>query len=208
MSAALDRLRYRFLVEQGLKSPDVADLLNIATAAEASAIKAAAELQAVKAEREAARDIVFQAQWVVMSGLSGLLTDLTTADRDVYVSVLAGAGVEITYQDKDAADRTDELTFVGQTIGEAVALLSRISSGVFMTTNKVEDLAAAGLAVSVARVVLVSARAAQASARAAQAAARAAHAAARAAEIAANAADHNAAECVARAADASEKEST
>jgi len=122
MSAALDRLRYRFLVEQGLGAADVADLLNVATAAEAQASKAAAELQAVKAEREDARDIVSQAQWVVMSGLSGLLTDLTTADRDVYVSVLAGAGVEITYQDKDAADRTDELTFVGQTIGEAVAL--------------------------------------------------------------------------------------
>jgi len=122
MSAALDRLRRRFLVEQGLGAADVADLLNVATAAEASAIKAAAELQAVKAEREAARDIVSQAQWVVMSGLSGLLTDLTTAERDVYVSVLAGAGVEITYQDKNAADRTDELTFVGQTIGEAVAL--------------------------------------------------------------------------------------
>lgn len=122
MSAALDRLRRRFLDDQGLKSPDVAELLNIATAAEATASKAAADLQAVKAEREAARDIVSQAQWVVMSGLSGLLTDLTTADRDVYVSVLAGAGVEITYQDKDAADRTDERTFVGQTIGEAVAL--------------------------------------------------------------------------------------
>lgn len=122
MSAALDRLRYRFLVEQGLRAADVADLLNIATAAEASAIKAAAELQAVKAEREAARDIVSQAQWVVMSGLSGLLTDLTTADRDVYVSVLAGAGVEITHQDRNAADRREELTFVGQTIGEAVAL--------------------------------------------------------------------------------------
>tara|TARA_R110000851_G_scaffold181821_1_gene330903 strand:- start:99 stop:494 length:396 start_codon:yes stop_codon:yes gene_type:complete len=122
MSAALDRLRRRFLHDQGLKSPDVADLLNVATAAEASAIKAAAELQVVTAEREAARDIVSQAQWVVMSGLSGLLTDLTTADRDVYVSVLAGAGVEITHQDRNAADRTDELTFVGQTIGEAVAL--------------------------------------------------------------------------------------
>lgn len=122
MSAALDRLRYRFLVEQGLGAADVADLLNIATAAEASASKAAAELQAVKAEREAARDIVSQAQWVVMSGLSGLLTDLTTADRDVYVSVLAGAGVEITHQDRNAADRREELTFVGQTIGEAVAL--------------------------------------------------------------------------------------
>ena len=122
MSAALDRLRYRFLVEQGLGAADVADLLNIATAAEATARKAAAELQAVKAEREAARDIVSQAQWVVMSGLSGLLTDLTTADRDVYVSVLAGAGVEITHQDRNAADRTEELTFVGQTIGEAVAL--------------------------------------------------------------------------------------
>lgn len=122
MSAALDRLRRRFLHDQGLKSPDVADLLNVATAAEAAASKAAAELQAVKAEREAARDIVSQAQWVVMSGLSGLLTDLTTADRDVYVSVLAGAGVEITHQDRNAADRTDELTFVGQTIGEAVAL--------------------------------------------------------------------------------------
>ena len=122
MSAALDRLRRRFLHDQGLKSPDVADLLNVATAAEAAASKAAAELQAVKAEREAARDIVSQAQWVVMSGLSGLLTDLTTADRDVYVSVLAGAGVEITHQDRNAADRTEELTFVGQTIGEAVAL--------------------------------------------------------------------------------------
>ena len=122
MSAALDRLRRRFLHDQGLKSPDVADLLNVATAAEASAIKAAAELQVVTAEREAARDIVSQAQWVVMSGLSGLLTDLTTADRDVYVSVLAGAGVEITHQDRNAAARTDELTFVGQTIGEAVAL--------------------------------------------------------------------------------------
>jgi len=122
MSAALDRLRYRFLVEQGLGAADVADLLNVATAAEAQASKAAAELQAVKAEREAARDIVSQAQWVVMSGLSGLLNDLTTADRDVYVSVLAGAGVEITHQDRNAADRTEELTFVGQTIGEAVAL--------------------------------------------------------------------------------------
>ena len=122
MSAALDRLRYRFLVEQGLGAADVADLLNVATAAEATASKAAAELQAVKAEREAARDIVSQAQWVVMSGLSGLLTDLTTVDRDVYVSVLAGAGVEITHQHRNAADRTDELTFVGQTIGEAVAL--------------------------------------------------------------------------------------
>ena len=122
MSAALDRLRYRFLVEQGLGAADVADLLNVATAAEAQASKAAAELQAVKAEREAARDIVSQAQWVVMSGLSGLLTDLSGADRDVYVSVLAGAGVEITHQDRNAADRTEELTFVGQTIGEAVAL--------------------------------------------------------------------------------------
>ena len=122
MSAALDRLRYRFLVEQGLGAADVADLLNVATAAEAQASKAADELRALTAEREAARDIVSQAQWVVMSGLSGLLTDLTTADRDVYVSVLAGAGVEITHQDRNAADRTDELTFVGQTIGEAVAL--------------------------------------------------------------------------------------
>ena len=122
MSAALDRLRYRFLVEQGLGAADVADLLNVATAAEAQASKAAADLQVVTAEREAARDIVSQAQWVVMSGLSGLLTDLSGADRDVYVSVLAGAGVEITHQDRNAADRTEELTFVGQTIGEAVAL--------------------------------------------------------------------------------------
>ena len=122
MSAALDRLRRRFLVEQGLGAEDVADLLNVATAAEAKANKAAADLQVVTAEREAARDIVSQAQWVVMSGLSGLLTDLSGADRDVYVSVLAGAGVEITHQDRNAADRREELTFVGQTIGEAVAL--------------------------------------------------------------------------------------
>ena len=122
MSAALDRLRRRFLVEQGLGAADVADLLNVATAAEAKANKAAADLQVVTAEREAARDIVSQAQWVVMSGLSGLLTDLSGADRDVYVSVLAGAGVEITHQDRNAADRREELTFVGQTIGEAVAL--------------------------------------------------------------------------------------
>jgi len=127
--SALDKLRRRFLVESGLCPADVADLLNVATAAELRALKAESELSesrrqvtALMRERESARDIVAQAQWVVMSGLSGLLTDLTTADRDVYVSVLAGAGVEITHQARDAADRSDEETYCGQTIGEAVAL--------------------------------------------------------------------------------------
>ena len=127
--SALDKLRRRFLVESGLCPADVADLLNVATAAELRALKAESELSesrrqvtALMRERESARDIVAQAQWVVMSGLSGLLTDLTTADRDVYVSVLAGAGVEITHQNRHAADRSDEETYCGATIGEAVAL--------------------------------------------------------------------------------------
>ena len=127
--SALDKLRRRFLSEFGLCPADVADLLKVATAAELRARKAEAELSesrrqvtALMAERESARDIVSQAQWVVMSGLSGLLTDLTTADRDIYISVLAGAGVEITHQHRHAADRSDEQTYCGQTIGEAVAL--------------------------------------------------------------------------------------
>ena len=127
--SALDKLRRRFIESGELAPADVADLLNIATAAEMSALKSAAQLSesrrqvnALMTEREAARDIVAQAQSVVMQSLSALVVDLTTADRDVYVSVLAGAGVEITHQARDAADRSDEHTYCGQTIGEAVAL--------------------------------------------------------------------------------------
>ncbi len=127
--SALDKLRRRFIESGDLAPADVADLLNIATAAEMSALKSAAQLSesrrqvnALMTEREAARDIVAQAQSVVMQSLSALVVDLTTADRDVYVSVLAGAGVEITHQARDASDRSDEHTYCGQTIGEAVAL--------------------------------------------------------------------------------------
>ena len=127
--SALDKLRRRFIESGELAPTDVADLLNIATAAEMSAMKSAAQLSesrrqvsALMTERETARDIVAQAQSVVMQSLSALIVDLTTADRDVYISVLAGAGVEITHQARDAADRSDEHTYCGQTIGEAVAL--------------------------------------------------------------------------------------
>ena len=127
--SALDKLRRRFIESGELAPADVADLLNIATAAEMSALKSAAQLSesrrqvsALMTERETARDIVAQAQTVVMQSLSALIVDLTTADRDVYISVLAGAGVEITHQARDAADRSDEHTYCGQTIGEAVAL--------------------------------------------------------------------------------------
>ena len=127
--SALDKLRRRFIESGELAPADVADLLNIATAAEMSALKSAAQLSesrrqvsALMTERETARDIVAQAQSVVMQSLSALIVDLTTADRDVYISVLAGAGVEITHQARDAADRSDEHTYCGQTIGEAVAL--------------------------------------------------------------------------------------
>tara|TARA_R100000654_G_scaffold4861_2_gene14122 strand:- start:228 stop:641 length:414 start_codon:yes stop_codon:yes gene_type:complete len=127
--SALDKLRRRFIESGELAPTDVADLLNIATAAEMSAMKSAAQLSesrrqvsALMTERETARDIVAQAQTVVMQSLSALIVDLTTADRDVYISVLAGAGVEITHQARDAADRSDEHTYCGQTIGEAVAL--------------------------------------------------------------------------------------
>lgn len=126
--SALDKLRRRFLLDAGL--PDhLVDLISGATKSELRARQAEAELSesrrqvtALMREREAARDIVAQAQSVVMSGLSGLLTDLTTADRDIYISVLAGAGVEITHQHRHAADRSDEQTYCGKTIGEAVAL--------------------------------------------------------------------------------------
>ena len=90
--------------------------------AEAQLSEARRQIQALLNERESARDIVAQAQWVVMSGLGGLITDLLRNDRDVYISVLAGAGVEITHQHRHAADRTDEETYCGATIGEAVAL--------------------------------------------------------------------------------------
>ena len=103
--SALDKLRRRFIESGELAPADVADLLNIATAAEMSALKSAAQLSesrrqvtALMAERETARDIVAQAQSVVMQSLSALIVDLTTADRE------------------------DEHVYCGQTIGEAVAL--------------------------------------------------------------------------------------
>jgi len=127
--AILDALRDRVLSEQTLGRQDALDLLNLATILVHRLERAAAEVgesrlqvAALLAERETARDIVAQAQSVVMQSLSALIVDLTTADRDVYISVLAGAGVEITHQARDAADRSDEHTYCGQTIGEAVAL--------------------------------------------------------------------------------------
>lgn len=125
----LDLLRTRFVTEGGLCPSDVADLLNIATAGEFARRRADAQLSesrlqvaALLAERERARDVVAEAQHIVMSSLPGLLTRLGDAQQDVYISVLHNAGAEITYQPADAEYRTQERTFAGESITEAVEL--------------------------------------------------------------------------------------
>ena len=83
------------------------------------------QVDALMSDRRQTEQVILQAQHIVAHSahsLAGLLSRLEAADRDVYVSVLAGSGVEITHQHRHAADRSDEQTYCGQTIAEAVAL--------------------------------------------------------------------------------------
>lgn len=130
--AILDALRQRVLSEQTLGRQDALDLLNLATILVHRLERAAAEVgelrrqvEVLVKERRQTTAIVSQAQDIVAhSGhsLAGLISRLEAAEQDVYISVLTRAGAEITFQSCEAEARTDETTFVGQSLGEAVAL--------------------------------------------------------------------------------------
>ena len=92
---------------------------------DAAAAELRLQVDALMSERRQTQRVILQAQHIVAhSGhsLAGLLSRLEAAEQDVYVSMLVRQGAEITYQPCEAADRTDERTFVGRTLAEAVAL--------------------------------------------------------------------------------------
>jgi len=129
---ALQALRERIMSEDTLGKPDAVDLLNLSTILVLRLEQAAAEVSELRRqvekllrERRQTEQVVLEAQSIVANSahsLAGLMSRLESAEQDVYISALVRQGAEITFQACDAEHRTDEHTFVGRTIGEAVAL--------------------------------------------------------------------------------------
>ena len=129
---ALNALRSRVMSEQSLGQVDAVDLLNLTTILYHRLERASAEVSELRRqvetlmrERSQTEQVVLEAQSIVANSghsLAGLLNRLEAAEQDVFISTLVRQGVEITYQPCDAEHRTDEQTFVGRNIAEAVAL--------------------------------------------------------------------------------------
>lgn len=128
---AIDRMHSRITAENGLGEGDALDLVNLATVlllrehqACSRLGEARSQIKMLMVERDRNRGIVEEAQQIASSRsqtLTSVLTRLSDAGQDVYVSALHGRGVEITYQPAEAQHRTDERTFIGTTLDEAVA---------------------------------------------------------------------------------------
>ena len=118
--------------QDGLEPGDLVDLLALAVAfhlrlkqAETKLQESRRQVDALLHEREQRRSIVGEAQQIITSAhralaLAGMLEDLENAGEDVYLSILHGAGVEITHQPRDASERSEEHTHTGRTLSEAV----------------------------------------------------------------------------------------
>ena len=117
---------------EGLQSGDLVDLLALAVAfhlrlkqAESQLDESRRQVDALMAARDKRRSLVGEAQQIITSAhralaLAGMLEDLDSAGEDVYLSILHGAGAEITHQPRDASERSEEHTHTGQTLSEAV----------------------------------------------------------------------------------------
>jgi predicted nuclease with TOPRIM domain len=129
---ALNALRSRVMSEQSLGQVDAVDLLNLTTILYHRLERASAEVSELRRqvetlmrERSQTEQVVLEAQSIVANSghsLAGLLSRLEAAEQDVFISTLVRQGAEITYQPCEAEHRTDEQTFVGRNIAEAVAL--------------------------------------------------------------------------------------
>lgn len=129
---ALKALRHRVMSEDTFGKEDAVDLLNLSTILVLRLEKAAAEVSELRRQvetlmkhRRQTEQVVLEAQSIVANSghsLAGLLSRLEAAEQDVYISTLVRQGAEITFQPCEAEHRTDETTFVGRNIAEAVAL--------------------------------------------------------------------------------------
>jgi len=128
---SINRLHSRVAAEGGLNESVSTDLINLLTVlihkeckARIGLGEARSQIEMLMVERDRNRGIVEEAQQIASSRsqtLTSVLTRLSDAGQDVYVSALHGRGVEITYQPAEAQHRTDERTFIGLTLDEAVA---------------------------------------------------------------------------------------
>jgi len=128
----LDLMQDRAIRENGLGCEDSVDLVSLGTVLllrEHQACRrldeARRQIQQLLEERDRNRAVVEEAQRIaagITVSLPGLLKRLEAAEQDVYISILVRAGVEITYQPCEAEKRSDERTFVGHNLDEAVAL--------------------------------------------------------------------------------------
>jgi hypothetical protein len=122
----------RAIRENGLGCEDSVDLISLGTVLllrEHQACRrldeARLQIQQLLEERDRNRSIVEEAQRIaagITVSLPGLLKRLEAAEQDVYISILVRAGAEITYQPCEAEKRSDESTFFGHSLDEAIAL--------------------------------------------------------------------------------------
>jgi hypothetical protein len=128
----LDLMQDRAIRENGLGCEDSVDLIRLGTVLllrEHQACRrldeARLQIQQLLEERDRNRSIVEEAQRIaagITVSLPGLLKRLEAAEQDVYISILVRAGAEITYQPCEAEKRSDESTFFGHSLDEAIAL--------------------------------------------------------------------------------------
>jgi hypothetical protein len=128
----LDLMQDRAIRENGLGCEDSVDLISLGTVLllrEHQACRrldeARSQIDQLLEERDRNRGLVQEAMRIasgITVSLPGLLQRLEAAEQDVYISILVRAGVEITYQPCEAEKRSDERTFVGHSLDEAVAL--------------------------------------------------------------------------------------
>jgi hypothetical protein len=128
----LDLMQDRAIRENGLGCEDWVDLISLGTVLllrEHQACRrldeARLQIQQLLEERDRNRSIVEEAQRIaagITVSLPGLLKRLEAAEQDVYISILVRAGAEITYQPCEAEKRSDESTFFGHSLDEAIAL--------------------------------------------------------------------------------------
>lgn len=130
----LDLMQDRAIRENGLGCEDSVDLISLGTVLllrEHQACRrldeARLQIQQLLEERDRNRSIVEEAQRIaagITVSLPGLLNRLEAAEQDVYISILVRAGAEITYQPCEAEKRSDESTFFGHSLDEAIALVT------------------------------------------------------------------------------------
>lgn len=130
----LDLMQDRAIRENGLGCEDSVDLISLGTVLllrEHQACRrldeARLQIQQLLEERDRNRSIVEEAQRIaagITVSLPGLLNRLEAAEQDVYISILVRAGAEITYQPCEAEKRSDESTFFGHSLDEAIALVA------------------------------------------------------------------------------------